>query len=457
MRPSRRDLLHALPLSLLHASPPPGAALRQLWLRAPFENLFLPRTRWPWPAPPPSPPSITSQLEALHSIGIGGVEIVPSSPGFLEAARHAVSEATRLDMKLSLPLLLDATPPAHILNIAALDLHGPFQYEGPLPFSPSAGPTVAVVGARLSGNTLDSLTDLTDDFTGDAGRWRVEDGLWRLMAFRLTATSFIDPSATRRAVEPAIRDILLAFGPMLGRTVDSLFIPPPPNAFLWAPGTLAEFRRRRGYDLTPLLPALFFDIGPRTAAIRADVRTLVSTLVEERYYQPIREACRRILVHPRTDSPTLDGNTLEALQRNAAALLHAGVTRFYHPQPPTLPHYRSLAACLARTSALLRQGNPAAAPSMEGLLVSRRVLDNGVELFFVSNPGSTRTVFSYSAEGKWFEVWDPATGSITTPAHPAEIQPAQSLFAVFHPGRHKPRRFFFGFPSRFFRRRASME
>ncbi len=38
----------------------------------------------------------------------------------------------------------------------------------------------------------------------------------------------------------------------------------------WTPNFLAEFKKRRGYDLTPLLPALFGDFGPKTLDIRQD-------------------------------------------------------------------------------------------------------------------------------------------------------------------------------------------
>ena len=38
----------------------------------------------------------------------------------------------------------------------------------------------------------------------------------------------------------------------------------------WTPNFLAEFQKRRGYDLKPLLPALFGDLGPKTPEIRHD-------------------------------------------------------------------------------------------------------------------------------------------------------------------------------------------
>src|SRR5262245_31597962 len=38
----------------------------------------------------------------------------------------------------------------------------------------------------------------------------------------------------------------------------------------WTPDLLAEFQKRRGYDLKPLLPALATDIDPKTQNIRHD-------------------------------------------------------------------------------------------------------------------------------------------------------------------------------------------
>ena len=38
----------------------------------------------------------------------------------------------------------------------------------------------------------------------------------------------------------------------------------------WTPNLLTEFKNRRGYDLKPLLPALFGDFGPKTLDIRQD-------------------------------------------------------------------------------------------------------------------------------------------------------------------------------------------
>ena len=70
--------------------------------------------------------------------------------------------------------------------------------------------------------------------------------------------------------------------------------PTPFSATAWKSTTrigpanfLAEFQKRRGYDLTPYLPALAGDIGPVTGAIRHDWGQTLSELCEDQYLQPL--------------------------------------------------------------------------------------------------------------------------------------------------------------------------
>ena len=56
----------------------------------------------------------------------------------------------------------------------------------------------------------------------------------------------------------------------------------------WTGDFLAEFHRRRGYDLRPRLPALVADLGPETAAIRHDWGQTLTELLEERFLAPLK-------------------------------------------------------------------------------------------------------------------------------------------------------------------------
>ena len=55
----------------------------------------------------------------------------------------------------------------------------------------------------------------------------------------------------------------------------------------WTGDLLDQFRERRGYDLTPHLPALIADVGPETAAIRHDWGKTLTELADDRYMKPL--------------------------------------------------------------------------------------------------------------------------------------------------------------------------
>ena len=55
----------------------------------------------------------------------------------------------------------------------------------------------------------------------------------------------------------------------------------------WTGDFLAQFAKRRGYDLRPYLPALAGDIGEKTGAIRNDWGQTLSELADENYLKPL--------------------------------------------------------------------------------------------------------------------------------------------------------------------------
>jgi hypothetical protein len=64
----------------------------------------------------------------------------------------------------------------------------------------------------------------------------------------------------------------------------------PPS---WSWSLPAAFLRRNGYDLVARLPALWTDVGPRTAAIRHDYWQTLTELFMESFHRPIAEWCRQ--------------------------------------------------------------------------------------------------------------------------------------------------------------------
>lgn len=56
---------------------------------------------------------------------------------------------------------------------------------------------------------------------------------------------------------------------------------------LWNARFAEEFKRRKGYDIVPELPALFTDIGPRTPKVRLDYSDVKVALSEEGFFKPV--------------------------------------------------------------------------------------------------------------------------------------------------------------------------
>ncbi|MEI8373082.1 MAG: glycosyl hydrolase [Planctomycetota bacterium] len=57
--------------------------------------------------------------------------------------------------------------------------------------------------------------------------------------------------------------------------------------FAWNPDFAAEFRKRKGYDLFEVLPAMWEDMGSITPKVRMDYADVRMALMEERYFKPI--------------------------------------------------------------------------------------------------------------------------------------------------------------------------
>lgn len=359
MKTSRRSLLlapAAWPLKSASGQDP----LYEIWRSASGDAEYQPRTRWWWPGGAVTEAGITNQLEEMKRSGIGGVEIVHyyrftelgnlrwGSPEWAKMVRHALSVAERLRMKAAMVFSpgwdfgAPFVPPAErskVLAPAWLDLTGPFQYEGPLPpfedfgtprsglfdhLAPvegapeDQGKVLAVVGARMIGNdSFDAATliDLTSEFQGNAGRWRVEEGRWRLFAFRLQYTGqqnsaqneepkswvvdHLSEAAMRNYAGRCAQMFNREFSQWIPGTLESIFADsfeavPLANTLLWSNSTLDDFRRRRGYDLTPLLPALWFDIGPRTSDVRYDLNMTMHALALDHCFRPFLEACASV-------------------------------------------------------------------------------------------------------------------------------------------------------------------
>ena len=61
----------------------------------------------------------------------------------------------------------------------------------------------------------------------------------------------------------------------------------------WTPRLMESFQTRAGYDLVSVLPALTYDIGPKTEKVRCDLLDTVSELYSSNFWQQITDWCEK--------------------------------------------------------------------------------------------------------------------------------------------------------------------
>lgn len=112
------------------------------------------------------------------------------------------------------------------------------------------------------------------------------------------------PEPTARFLEVTHGRYAAHLGPDLGRwfvstftdepSLMSLFLRPMPYCVLpWAPALPEEFRRRRGYELEPVIPHLLAEAGGSERKVRYDFWQTVAELVAENFFGQIQQFCRR--------------------------------------------------------------------------------------------------------------------------------------------------------------------
>lgn len=288
--------------------------------------------RWWWFGPAATKPEITRELEQMKSAGIGGVEIANLYPlalddpatGFhntpylsaehLEALRWANDEARRLGLRIDITLCsgwpyggpeIPVTQAAGKLRVEAIQvppgatrIQQPYidQGEELLSASVIAGTEAPKAFAPAPANPQPVDPPISGWYTlAPASAPRT------LLVFISSRTGMMvkRPSAgaegfvldlyDRAALETHLRAVgdklLSAFGdhPPYAVFSDSL----EDYASDWTPALLAEFQKRRGYDLRPHLPALVMNAGPDTAAIRHDWGRTLTELADENYLSPL--------------------------------------------------------------------------------------------------------------------------------------------------------------------------
>ena len=332
-----RRLLALLPIVavlLVYAARPLSPAaeletLRQNFANPPDDSRIL--MRWWWFGPAVTKPELARELGKMKEGGIGGVEVQPVYPlelddpvrgfhnfpylsdEFIDDLHFAADEARRLGLRIDVTLgsgwpfggpHIPITQAAGALRIVTTTVP-PGAHSLAVP-SIGAGEQL-IAGFLAPGEPKNfSASEARQVFEIQNGRLRLTRNLTgpHVLVFFIAsrtgmmvkrpaigAEGFVLDHFDRAAIENhlhAVGDRLIqAFGDVPPYSVfsDSLEV----YGSDWTSDLLREFYQRRGYDLTPYLPALVQDIGPKTSDIRHDWGKTLTELIDERYLAPIRD------------------------------------------------------------------------------------------------------------------------------------------------------------------------
>jgi len=206
---------------------------------------------------------------------------------------------------LAFPTPTDATRTPDIARMALFS-HGDPTLKGVQP-TPREVPAGAIIDPT-------SIIDLTDKMDADGRlRWEVPTGDWTILRIGHTSTGKVNVPApwsaqglecdkmSREGMDAhwagGIQPILDKVGPLAGKVLTISHIDSfEAGGANWTPQMRDEFKKRRGYDIVPFLPAMNgFIVGSSEITERFlwDLRRTISDLFAENYYGYFTELCHK--------------------------------------------------------------------------------------------------------------------------------------------------------------------
>jgi hypothetical protein len=285
--------------------------------------------RWWWFGPSVTRPELERELETIKQGGIGGVEVQPVYPLALDDPAHDFRNFPYLSDEFIGDLRFAAEKARSLGLRFDLTLGSGWPFGGPhIPVTEAAGKLRLVSSSVAAGTSSIAVPhvgageNLLAAFfaNGEASKppsiislQNIQDGRLRLPTSSQGSDRvlwFIASRTGQTVKRPAIGAEGFVLDHFDGAAIENhlhavgdrlmqAFPDDPPYAVFsdslevygsdWTGDLLEQFRQRRGYDLTPYLPALQQDIGPETADIRHDWGETLSELAGERYLTPIEQ------------------------------------------------------------------------------------------------------------------------------------------------------------------------
>jgi hypothetical protein len=158
-----------------------------------------------------------------------------------------------------------------------------------------AGCTVvsgAAIRIEATGAAFGKVVELSNYLHQGILKWTPPEGSWLVTVVFVAPVEFdpMHPNAGTMLIDRLYAPFDQHCPGELGRTISLFFqdeLDFGAKMPLWSCRLLQEFQLRKGYDLKPLLMALWHDIGTVTPKVRIDYADVVTTLMEECYFIPV--------------------------------------------------------------------------------------------------------------------------------------------------------------------------
>lgn len=320
-----------LPLRATSAAPIDD--LQSSFLRPPDDSRIM--MRWWWFGPAVNKAQLEREMRLMKEGGIGGFEVQPVYPlvlddesagiktlpflsdEFIDALRFTSEKARELGLRFD--LTLGSGWPFGGPTVSIDHAAGRLRYEHvkvdnstrfiKVPSIGAGEKLLAVFLARVEGTSFapDSIRELTSITDGIVNLENIPDGLHEVLFFissrtgmqvkrpAVGAEGFVLDHMNRAATDHYLKTV----GDRLMQTFGSN---PPYSIFCdslevyntdWSSDFLDEFKKRRGYDLKPHLPALVNEMGSQTKGLRRDWGMTLTELLNERFLAPMQQWSKR--------------------------------------------------------------------------------------------------------------------------------------------------------------------
>lgn len=332
--PGMAFLLLLLTAPALFGQNPTGINTVRSGFQNPPDNARI-MMRWWWFGSAVTKPELARELETMKQGGIGGVEIQPVyplelddpktgfrnlpfvSPGYLDALSFAAQKGRELGMRVA--LTLGSGWPYGGSYVPVTDASSRLRVVStPIPEGANSVPVPSIRnGEKLLAAFVTTGTKEKFDAKGAQRVSNMTNGRLNLpsgLAGQHVALFFIASRTGQQVKRPAVGAagfVLDHFSKAavenhlhtIGEPLLKAFGDHPPSSVFsdslevygadWTDDFLAQFRQRRGYDLTPHLPELVGGTGPQAADLRYDWARTLAELIDQNYLSTINDWARQ--------------------------------------------------------------------------------------------------------------------------------------------------------------------